>query len=270
MKNETYRAFFGFEKEPFPTDIDLKDILVTDDLSAAWDRFQYAVNLGAAALITGDVGSGKSTALKYAFGQLHPSEYRAFHVTATSGSILELYRQILGELGVDTSGSSRAALTRRIKQEIAEWVHNKRMKAILVIDEASLLRLDVFKELHTLLQFHQDTGSTLPLVLAGQSSLVDKLSYRSSAPLASRIVGRSHLEGVDLQMMETYISHHLKIAGIKTRLFDDSAITAIHQGSGGLFRKANNLARGALVAAAREKTMTVTAEHVRLASTELF
>ena len=144
------------------------------------------------------------------------------------------------------------------------------MKAILVIDEASLLRLEVFKELHTLLQFSQDTGSFMPMILAGQANLIDNLSYRKSAPLASRIVGRSHLEGIDLKNMEVYIDHQLKIAGIKTRLFDESAIMAIHQGSGGLFRKANNLARGALVAAASEQNMSINAEHVRLASTELF
>jgi len=270
MTSKTYRAFFGFESVPFPTDIDLENILLTDDLSGVWNRFQYAANLGAIFLITGDVGSGKSTALKYAIGQLHPSEYKVFQVTATSGSILELYKQILSELGVDKSGSSRAGLTRRIKQEFSEWIHNKKMKAILVIDEASLLRLEVFKELHTLLQFSQDTGSFMPMILAGQANLIDNLSYRKSAPLASRIVGRSHLEGIDLKNMEVYIDHQLKIAGIKTRLFDESAIMAIHQGSGGLFRKANNLARGALVAAASEQNMSINAEHVRLASTELF
>jgi type II secretory pathway predicted ATPase ExeA len=268
--NKKYRSFFGFEREPFPTDIDLRDILLTDELSGVWNRFQYAINLGAIVLITGDVGSGKSTALKYSVGQLHPSEYKVFQVTATSGSILELYKQILGELGVEASGSSRATLTKRIKQEFAEWVHNKKMKAILIIDEASLLRLEVYKELHTLLQFCQNTGSILPVILSGQANLIDNLSYRTSAPLASRIVGRSHLEGVDLNNMGIYIDHQLKIAGIKTRLFDDSAIMAIHQGSGGLFRKANNLARGALVAASIEETMSVNAEHVRLASTELF
>jgi len=270
MKSETYRAFFGFETEPFPTDIDLRDILLTDDLKGVWNRFQFAVNIGAVALITGEVGSGKSTALKYAIGQLHPSEYRAFQITATSGSILELYKQILSELGVNMSGSSRAVLTSRIKQEFYEWVHNKRMKAVLIIDEASLLHLDIFKELHTLLHFRHDMGSTLPLILAGQSNLIDHLSYRSSSPLASRIVGRCHLEGSNLHDMETYIEHHLSIAGIKTKLFDESAIIAIHQGSGGLYRKANNIARGALVAAAIEKSMSVNAEHVRLASTELF
>ena len=70
--------------------------------------------------------------------------------------------------------------------------------------------------------------------------------------------------------MEKYIDHHLSIAGIKTRLYDEAAVTAIHQGAGGVFRKANHLARGALVAAAREKSTTVTAEHVRLAATEIF
>ena len=66
-----------------------------------------------------------------------------------------------------------------------------------------------------------------------------------------------------------YLSHHLAIAGVKQMLFDETAVTAIHQGSGGLFRKANHLARGALVAAARSESQSVTAEHVRLAATEL-
>jgi type II secretory pathway predicted ATPase ExeA len=83
-------------------------------------------------------------------------------------------------------------------------------------------------------------------------------------------VARSHLEGTNREDMEGYILHRLKIAGIKSNLFDESAVTAIHQGSGGLFRKANYLARGSLIAAAKSKSRTVTAEHVRLASTEIF
>ena len=268
--NESYRTFFGFETEPFGSDIALSDILVTDDLNGVNDRFEYAVRLGCAALVTGDIGSGKSTALRYAVGRLHPSEYQPLHITATSGSILELYRQILSELGADTASSSRAIMTGRIKKEIVERVQTQKMKAVLVIDEASLLRLEVFKELHTLSQFNQDTSPWLPLILSGQSNLIDKLSYRDSQPLASRIVARSHLEGVNREGMEDYIRHHLKIAGFKSNLFDETAITAIHQGSGGLFRKANHLARGALIAAAANESRTATAEHVRLASTEIF
>jgi len=108
------------------------------------------------------------------------------------------------------------------------------------------------------------------MILSGQHTLVDKLMYRSSQPLASRVVAKSHLEGVDLAGMEMYLAHHLSIAGMDRLLFDSTAITAIHQGSGGLFRKANHLARGSLIAAAQSKSAAVNAEHVRIASTEIF
>lgn len=266
----SYRNFFALTREPFSSDLQLGDILQTPELIAVKERFDYALRLGAMALVTGDIGSGKSTALRYAIGQLHPSEYATFYLTASSGSILELYRQILGELGLHAAGTSRATLTHLIKREIQELVLGKKLKVALVIDEASLLRLDVFQELHTLTQFEADSKPFLPIILAGQSILVDKLTYRTSQPLASRIVARSHLEGVSRQDMEQYLQHHLSIAGVKKNLFDQAAITAIHQGSGGLFRKANHLARGSLIAAAKEQCITVTAEHVRLASTEVF
>jgi len=267
---ETYRAFFGLEREPFRSDPGLNDILETEELKGVRDRFDYAVRLGAIALVTGEIGSGKSTALRYAAARLHPAQYQTVAVTAVSGSILEMYRLFLAELGLETASSSRAFLIRRIKREVAHLVCEKKMKVVLIIDEASLLRLEVFAELHTICQFEQDSKPWLPIILAGQSHLIDKLMYPGSRPMASRIVARSHLEGVDRKQMEAYLKHHLQLAGVATHLFEETAVTAIHQGSGGLFRKANHLARGALIAAAQNQCATVSAEHVRLASTELF
>ena len=265
-----YRAFFGFKKEPFTSDLELKEILKTRELVEIQERFEYAIRIGSMALITGDIGSGKSTALRYSTGQLHPSEFKTLCITASSGSILEMYRQLLSELGFDMAGTSRAVMSGRIKREIQELVAGKKMKAVLIIDEASLIRMDVFSELHTITQFDHDSKPYLPIILAGQSHLIDKLAYPTSQPLASRIVARSHLEGVDRDDMEQYLKHHLSIAGVKKNLFDQSAITAIQQGSGGLFRKANHLARGSLIAAAKAQSISVNAEHVRLASTEVF
>jgi general secretion pathway protein A len=268
--DSSYRTFFELQQEPFTADIGLKEILVTPPLKGVQDRINYAIRLGAIAIITGEIGSGKSTALRYAMGNLHPSEFRVIYITASSGSILELYRMILSELGIDIASSSRAVMTRQIKREILELVHGKKTKIVLVIDEASLLRLDVFCELHTLTQFEHDSKPFLPIVLAGQINLVDNLRYRNSMPLASRVVGRTHLEGVDRAGMEQYLTHHLALAGLKRNIFEDAAVTAIHQGSGGLFRKANHLARGAIIAAAKSESTVVTAEYVRLAATEIF
>ncbi len=190
-------------------------------------------------------------------------------MTATAGSILEVYRQLLAELDIKTASSSRAALTRQIRSQIENLVVIKKQQPLLIIDEASLLRLDVFTELHTVTQFEGDSKPWLPIILAGQNNLADNLLYRTAVPLASRIIARSHLEAVNRQGMEECLLHHLNIAGLKNNPFEEQAITAVHQGSGGLFRKANHLARGALIAAAGDKSQSVTADHVRTADSEL-
>lgn len=267
-RHPLYRTFFGLQREPFAMELKVEEIFTTPALSEFTERFDYVLRLGAIGLLTGEVGAGKSTALRFAASRLHPSQYHTLWLTASSGSILESYRHLAAALDVETRSSSRAVLTRIIRHGIYELV-NKKIQPVLIIDEASLLRLEVFAELHTLCQFEADSKPHLPMILAGQNNLLDLLQYRSSLPLSSRIVARSHLEGIDLDQMQHYLAHHLTIAGVKTQLFSAQAITAIQQGSAGLLRRANHLARGSLIAAANEKCQQVAAEHVRLAATEL-
>jgi general secretion pathway protein A len=268
--NKMYRAFFGFKKEPFISNIPVTDILQTDEVQSVKKRFDYTVNLGGIGVVTGDVGSGKSTALRYSSAGLHKSEYSVYYITASSGSIIELYKQIAEVLGIINIKGSRAGMLSMINNEITDLVSGCKRKVLLIIDEASLLRMEVFAELHTIVQFRQDSEMWLPLILAGQPTLIDKLQYRTSSPLSSRVISRSHLEGLNMQGMKEYLNHHIRLAGIDIDIFSEQAVTAIHQGSGGLLRKANHLARGSLFAAAMKKEMTVSAEHVRLASTEVF
>ena len=268
--NEDYRAFFGLAKEPYRSDIAPEEIMETEGLTAVTKRFDYALRLGGVAVVTGEIGSGNSTALRYAMSRLHPSAYQPLYVTSTTGSILELYRQIVADLGLNLSSNSKAIMTQAVKKEIIQLVEEKKIRPVLVLDEASLLRLEVFAELHTLCQFHKDSKPYLTLILSGQTLLADKMMYRTSEPLACRVITRTHLEGLKLEGMREYLRHHAKIAGLANSPFDENAVTAIHQGSGGLLRKANHLARGALIAAAGDKAQTVNADHVQLASTELF
>lgn len=268
--SNSYLVFFGLQKEPFPVEVEIKDIYHTPNVAGVVERFEYAVRLGAMALVTGEIGSGKTTALRYAASTLHPSEYLVVNLIGSSGSLLELHRQLLNALGIDFSSNSKAVMVRLIKREIADLVLGRKIKPVLIVDEASLIRMEVFAEIHTITQFERESRAYLPVILAGQNSLVDRLMYRTSLPLASRIVARSHLEGVDRQQMEDYLKHQLAIAGLKHNCFDEQAITAIHQGSGGIFRKANHLARGAMIAAVGQKQHIVTAEHVRIAASEIF
>lgn len=80
----SYRTFFGLAKEPFAADLELDAILTTAELLGVQERLGYAVRLGAIALVTGEVGAGKSTALRWSCGQLHPSRFKILWITALS------------------------------------------------------------------------------------------------------------------------------------------------------------------------------------------
>ncbi len=263
-----YKNFFGFTKEPFPQDMRTEDFHLSAQLTAAVERFLYAVQTGGISVVTGEVGAGKSSALRYAAEKLHPSQYRLIPVIASTGSINEILKQICFGLNVESKSLSISTLMKTIRGVVAEIVGRKQTP-VLVIDEANLMRLDVFAQLHTLGQFEMDSKPLMPLILAGQNALLDKLRYHTSRPLASRVVARSHLEGLKHKDMAGYLKHHLEVAGIKEQLFSDEAMTALQQTSSGMLRKTNLLSRGSLMAAAQEQCRVVSAEHVRIAATEL-
>lgn len=259
---------FGLSGEPFRQDIPTDKLFPLPGLTAFLERFDYALHLGAATVITGEVGTGKSTSLRAATARLHPSQYTVITVVATTGGVLELLKQISLELGAPQISASLARLTKSIRDMLSNLTA-KKQRPVLVVDEAHLVRIEVFAQLHALMQLPYDEKTLMPLVLAGQNILIDRLLYHTSQPFASRIVGRTLLAGLSREDMHSYLDHHLKIVGGSPDLLSDEAVTAIHQGSGGLLRRANALARGALLAAAHEKAPVVTAEHVRLATTEI-
>jgi len=263
-----YINFFGFQKEPFPQVIDVSKIYHFPGIEEMNARFSFAVDSGMVLVITGAIGAGKSTFLRYACSQFHPSKYKVVPVIANSGSLLEILRQIASAFDIEACSNSISRITKDIKQVMAD-IFSKKTIPVLVIDEAHLMREAIFKEIHTLLQPAMNSEKIMPMILSGQLVLIDKLKYHSANALASRVMGKAHIDGLDLQRMSEYLLHHLKIAGIKDMLYDEASVLAIHQGSGGILRKANFLARGALLAAALKNSKLISAEHVRLAATEL-
>jgi type II secretory pathway predicted ATPase ExeA len=264
----SYCTFFGFKNEPFSSDIHSKNLLKLPSMVSVKERFEYVMN-GGVLVVTGEVGSGKSTSLRWSLGQYHPSQHMFINIVASGGSLIEFYRQLCWGLDLNLKTGSRSAMLKIFKSTIKEIALTKKQKVVIVIDEAHLLRTEVFAELHTITQFENDSKNYFSLVLAGQPNLLDKLTYRSSAPLASRVIARTHLSQLNQEQIAVYLEHHLNVTGIKKQLFSEQAITAIYQGAGGILRKTNFLARGGLIAAAMEKENTVSAEHVRIASTEL-
>jgi general secretion pathway protein A len=263
-----YCSFYGFKNEPFTSEISAKNLLKLPSMVSVKERFDYVMN-GGVLLVTGEVGSGKSTSLRWSQAQFHPSQHLFLNIIATGGSLIEFYRQLCWDLDIIVKTGSRAGILKTFKSTVREIASTKKQKIVIVVDEAHLLRPEIFAELHTITQFDNDSKNLFSLVLAGQPNLIEKMTYRTSAPIASRVIARTHLNTLSQDQMAIYLEHHLGIVGVKKQLFTEQAITAIYQGSAGILRKANSLARGGLIAAATEKEQLVSAEHIRLASTEL-
>jgi type II secretory pathway predicted ATPase ExeA len=190
-------------------------------------------------------------------------------VVGHSGSVIDFYRALCLAMGEEDRSNSRTLILKRFRGAIENIVQGKKQKVLLVIDEASLLRDDVFSEIHAAMQFACDSKRLFGVVFAGQVQLLDKLSQRRAAPLASRVIAKAHMSAIDRPTMAEYLMHHIKLVGGKRSVFSEQATTAIHQGSGGFLRKANSLAKGAIIAASIDKVDLVDAEHVRIAATEL-
>lgn len=262
------RHFFSLKTDPFPHEILTKNLYQLPSLEPMQQRIRFAISMRSFSLVTGDVGSGKSTSLRYVVDNLPKGEHEVLMFTAGSYTMAEFLRQVLLCFGIVSNSYKMSLMMRQVQEQLLE-IHGRRVVPVLVIDEAHMMRPEVFSYLHLLTQYKLDSSPLVSTVLCGQEGLLDKLMTPDAKPLASRIMGRSHLEAIRQEVMEKYIAHHLRLAGSKKDIFSDAAVTAIHQGSGGLLRRANNLAKGAMLAAALEKSQVVAPEHVRMALTEI-
>lgn len=261
--------FFGFKKEPFRKNLSIKELMDLPDSIAVKERVNYTLPRGGVLVITGEVGTGKSTALRWALDSYHSSDVHIIKLIASTTSLIDFLRQVSWELGLSFRGASRSLLVKEIKKALSDIALKKRQKVLLAVDEAQLLSHGILEEVHTLTNFSFDSESHLSIIFAGQTTFLEKLSRRNTAPLASRVIAKSHLNPLTKEQLNFYIEHHLKVSGGRADLFTESALHAIYKGTGGLLRKTNNLASGALMSAFLSEKDRVDEEDVRLASEEL-
>lgn len=266
---DTIRHHFGLKKDPFQQNISVKDLYPLPSLEPLLQRVSFAVDQKAISVITGDVGSGKSTSIRYVLSTFHASEYEFISLVGGNYSPIELYRQILLSFGLTCMSFQVSLMVAKIRELLLE-IASRKVTPLLIIDEAHLLKRSIFTQLHTLAQFEFDSRPVMPMILCGQDLLLDHLMSTGVRPLASRVLGRSHLEAIKLEVMKEYLEHHMLLTGGSSKIFSQEAIFAIHQGSGGLLRRANSLAKTSMMACAVEGSHTVSADHVRIAATELF
>jgi len=249
-------TYFGFKRPPFGDSPDAKQLFTSQAWNQVKARLQFLVDHHGAGLLTGEVGAGKSTAARTFSAGLNPSLYKILYLHWTSGSALDLLRQIALELGIEPA-HYRGDLVRQISESIVRLNQSKKQHPILICDEAQLLRHPALEQLPLLLNFDMDSSHYLTLLLIGEPLLRRTLSLQMHEPLRQRIAVQYHLDGLSREELDAYLAQQLKAAGVGQPLFDETASQALYQATKGILRKVNKLALTALRIAATRKLQAV-------------
>lgn len=251
-----WESFFGFKKTPFGDSPDTKQLFA----SAAWQqaraRLEFLTQHPGACLLTGEVGAGKSTAARVFTAALNPSLFKILYVHFSTGSALDLLRQISTALDL-APAHFRGDLVRQIAEAVVRLNQSKKQHPILICDEAHLLPHPALEQLPLLLNFDMDSARYLSLLLIGQPLLRRTLSLQMHEALRQRIGSHYHLEGFTRDELDAYLVQQFKAAGVTRPLFDDMARQGLYQATKGIPRKVNKVAIAALRLAAERKAQIV-------------
>lgn len=258
------RLWFGLKKVPFSQEVKEDDMFLRPCMEEIGERVAFSAHHGMMFAVIGDVGAGKSTAMRYALSRLPKKQYHVLQMTGGSWSFTELLRSCSLSMNAYTRTSQQTMMLKQISEGYAA-IRESGATPILFIDEAQLFQQDVFRQLHLLAQPFP-SSRIVPVVMCGQESLIDKLSDPFCKPLMSRIIDGYNIHAMGIEEYRSYMTHQVEVIGGTSGIFDEAALTVIHQSTAGLPRRVNETALLAMKEAMDRGSHTVSAEMVRMVS----
>jgi general secretion pathway protein A len=266
-----YNEYFGFKEAPFSIAPDPRYLYMTAQHREALAHLVYGLNSdGGCILLTGEVGTGKTTICRCLLEQI-PAQANVALVLNPKVNEIELLETICDELNIDYPEASNSVktYTDRIYQYLISH-HQKGEKTVLIIDEAQNLDSKVLEQLRLLTNLETNQYKLLQIIILGQPELLDILAQTEMRQLAQRITARYHLQPLTKHEVKSYINHRLAIAGQNIQLFQESGIKLLYKYSDGVPRLINIICDRALLGAYVENQYAVSSTTIKKAAAEVF
>jgi general secretion pathway protein A len=266
-----YNKFFGFKESPFSIAPDPRYLYMTAQHREALAHLVYGLNSeGGCILLTGEVGTGKTTICRCLLEQI-PDQSNVALVLNPKVSEIELLETICDELKIPypESDNSVKTYTDRIYRFLIES-NRKNEKTVLIIDEAQNLDSKVLEQLRLLTNLETHERKLLQIIILGQPELLDILAKTEMRQLAQRITARFHLRPLTGSEIKAYISHRLAVAGQNIQLFPENSIKLLFRLSNGIPRLINIICDRALLGAYVENQYAVSPTIIKKAAKEVF
>jgi len=263
-----YRQYFNLRSKPFSLAPDPNVVFMSEAHKEALATLRYGVlDKKGFLLLTGEVGSGKTTLLQLLIESLQ-DEVHLCHIANPTLSANDFLYFLARRFGLEFEGNKAKFL-----MDFAEYLqhcHNDNQQALLIVDEAHLLSVELLEELRLLSNQAWEEYGVLSVFLVGQPELNDRLADDRLLPLRNRISIRFHINPFNAGETRQYILFRLQKAGAgAVKLFDDDAVQEIHTASQGIPRTINILADHALLSAFSENKNTVDLQIVKECASEL-
>lgn len=244
-----YKEFFGLEDTPFTLTPDPRYLVFTPSYNEVLASLYYGLeNAKGLIVLTGEVGTGKTTALRWILRRLDSSVLAAY-VFNPRLSIDEFYHHVTQLLGIKNWENKAELLS--VMGKVLEERHQRGLRTVLIIDEAHELSDYVLEEIRLLMNFESDNAKHLQIVLTGQPELREKLNQPNLRQLKQRVALRCKMHSLpNVEEVERYITERLLIAGSEQpNIFTPGAVDFIFQCSEGIPRQINNLCDNAMLTA---------------------
>jgi general secretion pathway protein A len=265
-----YREFFGLSGKPFRLTPDVSFFFPSTEHRRALSFLQYGLEQGDGFIvITGDVGTGKTTLVQALLEELDPKQIRVATVVTTQLGEDDLLRMVAENFGVRLNGETKAAVLRELQKLFEQQVRQGR-RLLLIVDEAQNLSPEAIEELRMLSNFHIDGQAPIQMFLVGQEEFRATLLSPGFEQLRQRVIATYHLNPLNLEETRTYIEHRLSLVGWKhDPAFTDEAFDAVFLACEGVPRRINNLCDRLLLFACLEELHRIDAVHVTRVAEEI-
>jgi general secretion pathway protein A len=244
-----YEAFFGFRERPFDLTPNPKFLLLTGKHREALSNLQYGLtSRRGLTLLVGDAGTGKTTLIRAVIQDFEKQGAIIAYLNNPTLTRQEFYEFLTTAFGLSAkAGGSKSALL----TELADVLEKRRAAGLLtglVIDEAQALPDELLEEVRLLANIETATDKLLPIVLAGQPELADRLNQVSLRQLKQRVALRCLLAALDLKETAEYIAGRIRVAGGNSvMVFTRQAVDSIYERSGGIPRLISVICDNALI-----------------------
>ena len=261
-----YEAFFGFREKPFHVTADPSFLYPSREHQEAMAHLIYGIRerLGFL-MVTGEVGTGKTTLVKTLIGRLEQPIRTALVLNPTL-SAAELLRTVLKDFGLEARGT-RSELLVTLEEFLVQQAEADGT-SVLIIDEAQALSVGTLEQVRLLSNVETAKRKLLQIILVGQPELDQRLAADSRLrALQQRIAVRYRIQPLKQEEVAEYIRHRLEAAGAeRTTGFTEEAVARIARKSGGVPRRINLLCDQALVAGFVRESQTIDETMVEEAS----